>query len=226
LFALMGELVAFIIGWDLILEYGVSVAAVAVGWGGNVNAFLDSAFNVRIPDAVSTSPEDGGVFNLPAVFIVLAITFLLIRGTKESATANMVMVGIKICILVFFIIAAIAAITSFDADNFKDFSPHGFGGITSAAGLIFFAYIGFDAVATGSEESNDPGKDLPIAVVGSLVISTVLYILVAVAAVGVAPISVMTESKNSDAPLSAALEAGTGLDWASTGPRSCSRSAR
>ena len=210
-YATMGELVAFIIGWDLILEYGVAVAAVAVGWGGNVNAFLDSAFGVRIPDALSKSPSDGGVFNLPAVFIVLAITFLLIRGTKESARANMILVALKIGILLFFIVAAF---TSFDIDNFENFSPHGFAGITSAAGLIFFAYIGFDAVATGSEESNDPGKDLPIAVVGSLAISTVLYVLVAIAAVGVAPISVMTESENSDAPLSAALESGTGLDWA------------
>ena len=211
-YATMGELVAFIIGWDLILEYGVSVAAVAVGWGGNVNAFLDSAFNVRIPDAISTSPEDGGVFNLPAVFIVMAITFLLIRGTRESARVNMVMVAVKILILLFFIVAAL---TSFDADNFQNFAPHGLEGITSAAGLIFFAYIGFDAVATGSEESNDPGKDLPMAIVGSLVISTILYIMVAIAAVGVAPISVMTESENSDAPLSAALESGTGLNWAS-----------
>jgi basic amino acid/polyamine antiporter, APA family len=211
-YATMGELVAFIIGWDLILEYGVSVAAVAVGWGGNVNAFLDSAFGVRIPDAISTSPEDGGVFNLPAVVIVMAITFLLIRGTRESARANMVMVGLKIAILLFFIVAAF---TSFDPDNFKDFAPDGFGGITTAARLIFFAYIGFDAVATGSEESNNPGRDLPRAVVGSLGISTFLYILVAIAAVGVAPISVMTESENSDAPLSAALESGTGLNWAS-----------
>src|SRR3954449_13246405 len=211
-YATMGELVAFIIGWDLILEYGVSVAAVAVGWGGNVNAFLDSAFNVRIPDAIATSPEDGGVFNLPAVVIVLAITFLLVRGTRESATANMVMVVIKIGILIFFIAAAI---TSFDPANFKNFSPHGFSGITSAAGLIFFAYIGFDAVSTGSEESRNPGKDLPVAIVGSLSLSTLLYILVAIAAVGVAPISTMTSSENSDAPLSAALEAGTGLSWAS-----------
>jgi APA family basic amino acid/polyamine antiporter len=211
-YATMGELVAFIIGWDLILEYGVSVAAVAVGWGGNVNAFLDSAFGIRIPDAVATSPEDGGVFNLPAVVIVLAITFLLVRGTRESATANMVMVVIKIAILIFFVVAAA---TSFDASNFKNFAPEGFGGITTAAGLIFFAYIGFDAVSTGSEESKNPGKDLPIAIVGSLVISTLLYILVAIAAVGVAPITTMTSSKNSDAPLSAALEAGTGLNWAS-----------
>jgi APA family basic amino acid/polyamine antiporter len=210
-YATMGELVAFIIGWDLILEYGVSVAAVAVGWGGNVNAFLDAAFNVRIPDAISTSPEDGGVFNLPAVVIVMSITFLLIRGTRESARANMIMVGIKIAILVFFIIAAL---TSFDSANFQNFGDKGIGGVTTAAGLIFFAYIGFDAVATGSEESNNPGKHLPIAIVGSLVISTLLYILVAIAAVGVAPISEMTDSKNADAPLSAALEAGTGLNWA------------
>jgi basic amino acid/polyamine antiporter, APA family len=210
-YATMGELVAFIIGWDLILEYGVSVAAVAVGWGGNLNAFLDAAFNVRIPDAISTSPEDGGVFNLPAVIIVMSITFLLIRGTRESARANMIMVGIKIAILIFFIIAAL---TSFDPANFQNFGDKGIGGVTTAAGLIFFAYIGFDAVATGSEESNNPGKHLPIAIVGSLVISTLLYILVAIAAVGVAPISEMTDSKNADAPLSAALEAGTGLNWA------------
>jgi len=211
-YATMGELVAFIIGWDLILEYGVSVAAVAVGWGGNVNAFLDSAFNVRIPDAISAPPGDGGIFNLPAVAIVMAITFLLIRGTRESARVNLIMVGIKIAILIFFVVAAL---TSFHASNFKDFSPHGFNGVRAAAGLIFFAYIGFDAVATGSEESNNPGRDLPRAVVGSLVISTLLYVAVAVAAVGVAPIRVMTDSKNSDAPLSAALEAGTGLSWAS-----------
>jgi APA family basic amino acid/polyamine antiporter len=211
-YATLGEIVAWIIGWDLILEYGVSVAAIAVGWGGNLNAFLDSAFGVALPEAISKSPEDGGVFNLPAVVIVMSITFLLIRGTRESTKANMIMVGLKILILIFFIIAAV---TSFDADNFKNFSPHGVDGVTTAAGLIFFAYIGFDAVATGSEESNDPGKHLPIAIVGSLVISTTLYILVAIAAVGVAPISTMTESKNSDAPLSAALEAGTGLSWAS-----------
>ena len=207
-YATLGELVAFIIGWDLILEYGVSVAAVAVGWGGNVNAFLDSAFGVALPDAIAKSPEDGGVFNLPAVFIVLAITFLLIRGTRESARLNLVMVVIKIVILLFFIITAF---TAFDSSNFTHFAPHGATGITSAAGVIFFAYIGFDAVATGSEESNNPGKDLPIAIVGSLIISTVLYVLVAVAAVGVAPISAMS---GSDAPLSAALEKGTGISWA------------
>ena len=207
-YATMGELVAFIIGWDLILEYGVSVAAVAVGWGGNVNEFLEPAFGVRLPDAISTSPEKGGVFNLPAVFIVLVITVLLVRGTRESARANVIMVGVKLAVLVFFIVAAS---TAFRSGNLSPFNPNGVDGITSAAGIIFFAYIGFDAVATGSEESRNPGRDLPIAIVGSLVISTVLYVLVAIAAVGVAPVSVLGKS---DAPLAAALDEGTGLHWA------------
>ncbi len=121
-YATMGEMVAFIIGWDLILEYGVSVAAVAVGWGGNVNEFLLAAFGYELPAAISTSPSDGGVFNLPAVFIVLAITVLLVRGTKESAGANAVMVVIKIIILLFFIIVAF---TAFNGDHFVPFAPNG-----------------------------------------------------------------------------------------------------
>ncbi len=181
----MGELVAFIIGWDLILEYGVSVAAVAVGWGGNLNEFLDAAFGYQLPEAIALAPEDGGVFNLPAVIIVLAITLLLVRGTRESATVNLVMVGIKLLILVFFIIVAF---TSFNSGNISRRStPTGSTtGSSPAAGLIFFAYIGFDAVSTGGEESKNPGRDLPIAIVGSLVISTVFYILVAIGAIGLA----------------------------------------
>ena len=207
-YATMGEMVAFIIGWDLILEYGVSVAAVAVGWGGNVNEFLLAAFGYELPAAISTSPSDGGVFNLPAVFIVLAITVLLVRGTKESAGANAVMVVIKIIILLFFIIVAF---TAFNGDHFVPFAPNGAQGITMAAGVIFFAYIGFDAVTTGSEESKNPSRDLPIAIVGSLVISTILYVLVAIAAIGVAPVETLVDS---DAPLAAALREGAGLPWA------------
>src|SRR5690349_1484305 len=147
-YATLGEVVAFIIGWDLILEYGVSVAAVSVGWGGNINEFLDAAFGYSLPAAISAPPEDGGVFNLPAVFIVLVVTALLVRGTRESATVNSIMVVVKVVILIFFVIAAM---TAFDSSNFSDFSPHGVHGVTTAAGLIFFAYIGFDAVSTGSE---------------------------------------------------------------------------
>ena len=207
-YATLGEFVAFIIGWDLILEYGVSVAAVAVGWGGNVNEFLKATFGYELPKAISTSPSEGGLINIPAVVIVLAISILLTLGTRESARANAVMVVIKIVILVFFIVVAF---TAFNAGHFDPFAPEGFGGIASAAGVIFFAYIGFDAVTTASEESKNPGRDLPIAVIGSLVISTILYVLVAIAAVGVAPVKTLS---GSDAPLAAALNEGAGIPWA------------
>ena len=167
-----------------------------------------AAFGYALPDAISKSPSDGGVFNLPAVFIVLAITVLLVRGTKESAGANAVMVVIKIVILLFFIVVAF---TAFNSDHFVPFAPNGAQGITMAAGVIFFAYIGFDAVTTGSEESKNPSRDLPIAIVGSLAISTFLYVLVAIAAVGVAPVETL---QGSDAPLAAALREGAGLPWA------------
>jgi APA family basic amino acid/polyamine antiporter len=207
-YATLGEIVAWIIGWDLILEYGVSVAAVAIGWGGNVNEFLDSAFGVTLPDAISKSPEDGGVFNLPAVFIVLAVTLLLVRGTRESAMANFVMVGIKLAVLLFFIVIAFA---NFSTKNFTPFVPHGRESVTTAAAIIFFAYIGFDAVSTGSEEARNPKRDLPFAVIGSLVIVTVFYILTAVGAIGIASPDTLAKS---DAPLAAALHEGAGITWA------------
>src|SRR3954453_3754569 len=136
-YATLGEIVAWIIGWDLILEYGVSVAAIAVGWGGNLNAFLDAAFGVALPDAIAKSPEDGGIFNLPAVFIVLAITLLLVRGVTESARGNLVMVGVKLSVLLFFIVVAMF---NFGTGHFHPFAPNGVDGVTSAAAIIFFAY--------------------------------------------------------------------------------------
>jgi APA family basic amino acid/polyamine antiporter len=207
-YATMGELVAWIIGWDLILEYGVSVAAVAVGWGGNVNAFLSAAFNYELPAAISTSPSDGGVFNLPAVFIVLAITVLLVRGVRESAGANLVMVAVKLVVLTFFIVISLI---HFKPGNLQPFMPNGFNSVTAAAAIIFFAYIGFDAVSTGSEEAQNPGKDLPFAVIGSLLICTLFYILTAVGALGIATAD---QIKDSDAPLATALDEGAGLPWA------------
>lgn len=207
-YATLGEIVAFIIGWDLILEYGVSVAAVAVGWGGNVNEFLKAAFGFQLPAAISTSPSEGGVVNIPAVFIVLVIATLLTLGTRESTTFNAVMVVIKIVILIFFIVVAF---TAFNAGHFTPFAPDGFAGIATASGVIFFAYIGFDAVSTASEESKNPARDLPIAIIGSLIISTILYVLVAIAAVGVAPVKTLS---GSDAPLAAGLREGAGIPWA------------
>jgi APA family basic amino acid/polyamine antiporter len=207
-YATLGELVAWIIGWDLILEYGVSVAAVAVGWGGNFNVFLDAAFGIQIPDAIAKSPEDGGVFNLPAVIIVLAIMLLLVRGVRESAGANSVMVAIKLLVLVFFIIVALF---NFSTKNFTPFFQHGTGAVTTAAAIIFFAYIGFDAVSTGSEEARNPAKDLPFAIIGSLLICTLFYVLVSVGALGIASPEAM---KDSDTPLATALKDGAGITWA------------
>ncbi len=207
-YATLGEIVAWIIGWDLILEYGVSVAAVAVGWGGNFNEFLENAFGVALPAAISAAPSEGGIFNLPAVIIVLVITWLLVIGVRESAQANFVMVIIKLVVLVFFIIAAA---TSINTDHFTPFAPAGFDGVVTAAAIIFFAYIGFDAVSTGSEEAKNPGKDLPLAIIGSLVIATIFYILASLGAVGLLPADQLGAS---DAPLAEALDTGAGLSWA------------
>jgi APA family basic amino acid/polyamine antiporter len=209
-YATLGEVVAWIIGWDLILEYGVSVAAVAVGWGANFNVFLDNTFGVAIPEALATSPEGGGTFNLPAVLIVLAVTVLLVRGVKESAQANMIMVVVKLAALAFFIVVALS---QFSTRNFTPFTPHGTSSIVTGASIIFFAYIGFDAVSTGSEEARNPARDLPIAIIGSLAICTIFYILVTIGAIGIATPDQLAES---EAPLSAALEEGAGLGWAAS----------
>jgi basic amino acid/polyamine antiporter, APA family len=207
-YATLGELVAWIIGWDLLLEYGVAAAAVSVGWGANLNVFLDTTFGIAIPESLATSPEGGGVFNLPAVLIVAAMTVLLVRGARESALANMVMVVVKLAALAFFIVVAFS---QFSARNFTPFTPNGVDGVVSGAAIIFFAFLGFDAVATGSEEARNPKRDLPIAIIGSLLIATIFYILTAIGAIGIATPAQLAES---EAPLSAALEEGAGITWA------------
>jgi APA family basic amino acid/polyamine antiporter len=207
--ATLGELVAWIIGWDLILEYGVAVAAVAVGWGGYLQSLLDSVFGISLPDAIAKAPGDGGTFNLPAVFLVLAVAGLLMYGVRESARTNTVMVVVKLAVLVFFIVVGVGSI---NGDNFSPWAPNGFNGTVDAAALIFFAYIGFDAISTSGEEAEDPSRDLPIAIIGALLICTLLYIVVAVVAVGLAPAK---ELANSTAPLADALRSGAGVgDWA------------
>jgi APA family basic amino acid/polyamine antiporter len=185
----------------------VSVAAVAVGWGAYLKELLDSLFGITLSDAISLPPGDGGKVNLPAVFLVLAVAALLISGIRQSARSNTIMVIVKLVVLVFFIVVAA---TAFNGDHFSDFAPNGWSGIENAAALIFFAYIGFDAVSTGSEESKNPGRDLPIAIIGSLVIATILYILVSVAAVGALPADQLA---GQDAPLAIALSEGAGVAW-------------
>jgi len=208
-YATMGELVAWIIGWDLILEYAVSVAAIAVGWGQYFNDLIDDLFGLSLPDSLALARDDGGTFNLPAVAIVLAVAALLIVGVRESARANTIMVFTKLAIIVLFIVMAA---TGFHSDNLHPFSPHGFDGVVTAASVIFFAYIGFDAISTSGEETKNPGRDLPIAIIGSLAVCTVLYILVALTAVG----AVAAEKINGqDAPLAFVLRQ-LDFDWAAT----------
>ncbi|MFL5851199.1 MAG: amino acid permease [Solirubrobacteraceae bacterium] len=207
-YATLGELVAWIIGWDLILEYGFSVAVVAVGWGGYLNALIGDVFGATLPNAIASPPGEGGVVNVPAVFLVLLITGVLIIGVRESARFNSVMVVIKLAVLAFFIVLGFTAIKS---DNYSPFAPNGFSGVADAAALIFFAYIGFDAVSTSGEEARRPKRDLPLAIIGSLVIATLIYILVAVVASGLLPAPDL--AKNADAPLAAALQQGGGFSF-------------
>jgi APA family basic amino acid/polyamine antiporter len=208
-YATMGELVAWIIGWDLILEYAVSVAAIAVGWGQYFNDLLRDLFNYELPKAIAGAPGDGGTFNVPAVIIVLAVAGLLIVGVRESARANTIMVAIKLVIIVVFIVLAA---TAFHSTDLHPFAPKGFDGVVTAASVIFFAYIGFDAISTSGEETKNPGRDLPIAILGSLAICTVLYILVAITATGAVP---YTKIAGQDAPLAHVLRL-LHFDWAAT----------
>ena len=208
-YATLGEIVAWIIGWDLLIEYGFSVATVSVGWGGYVKDLLDSVFGVALPDAIAQPPGEGGVINLPAVVLVVAIMTLLLIGVRQSARTNTAMVVFKLTVLAFFVIVGL---TAFTGDHFTPFAPEGFSGISNAAALIFFAYIGFDAVSTAGAEAREPKRDLPIAVVGSLLIATVIYIAVAITAVGLAPVDKLA---GSEAPLTDALRSGAGLgSWA------------
>jgi APA family basic amino acid/polyamine antiporter len=207
-YATLGELVAWIIGWDLILEYAVSVAAVAVGWGQYFNDLADSLFGFQLPDSLANPPGEGGSFNLPAVFIVLAVTAVLCLGMRESARTNTVMVFIKLVVLALFLALGI---TAFDSGNLKPFAPEGLDGVVTAASVIFFAYIGFDAISTSGEETKNPGRDLPIAIIGSLAIATALYIAVSVVAVGGLPFDKL---KGAEAPLATVLDEGAGFGWA------------
>jgi APA family basic amino acid/polyamine antiporter len=208
-YATLGELAAWIIGWDLILEYGVSIAGVAVGWGAYLKDLLDSLFGISLPASIALPPGEGGTVNLPAAFLVLAVAGVLMLGVRESARTNTMMVFFKLAVLALFLVLGI---TAFHADNFSPFfvKGEGFGGTVTAATLIFFAYIGFDAVSTSSEEVKEPKRDLPIAIIGSLAIATTLYIAVAVVATGALPFA---QLKGQDAPLAEVLDKGAGITW-------------
>jgi len=191
-YVVIGELIAWIVGWSLILEYSLVVSAVAVGWSGYVTGFFAS-FGIHLPLAVTAGPHAGGVLNVPAVLIVFAVAGMLAVGTRESATLNAVLVAVKIIALLLFILVALP---HFDAQQFHPFMPYGFiahdvdgvqRGVMAAAAIIFFAFYGFDAISTAAEEAHNPGRDLPIGIVGSMVVCTLIYVGVAAVAVGALP---------------------------------------
>ena len=209
-YATLGELPAIGVAACLLLEYGVSAAAVAVGWSQYLNEFLDNVFGVTLPDSLSQAPEQGGIFNLPAVVLVILCALLLIRGASESAKTNAIMVMIKIGVLIMFIVIGIFG---WNSSNLEPFSPFGINGITAAAGIIFFSYIGLDAVSTAGEEVKDPRRNLPLAILIALVTVTTLYILVTIVAVAAQP---YTEFEGQEAGLAAILEDVTGSTWPAT----------
>jgi basic amino acid/polyamine antiporter, APA family len=209
-YATLGEVVAMGVAACLLLEYGVSSAAVAVGWSEYLNQFLGNLFGFQIPDILSKSPEAGGIINLPAIVLVALCAMLLIRGASESAKVNAVMVLIKLSVLVLFIVIGL---TGFNTDNFANFAPFGATGITAAAGTIFFAYIGLDAVSTAGEEVKNPRRTMPLAIIIALVTVTTVYVLVAVVAVSAQP---YTEFEGQEAGLAQILENIVGSAWPGT----------
>ncbi|MFD7653671.1 amino acid permease [Actinosynnema sp. NPDC059797] len=204
-YATLGELVAWVCGWCLLLEYGVSVAAVAVGWSGYLDAFLDATLGVRLPEALT-----GGVVDLPAAVVVLLATAVLLGGVRESGVVTTVTTALKVAVLVFFVVVAVFG---FRAENLTPFAPAGLAGITGAASLVFFSFIGFDAASTAGEEARNPQRDLPRAIVISLALVTVVYVLVALTAVGAVGVDVLA---GSDASLAAVLQQVTGSGWPAT----------
>jgi APA family basic amino acid/polyamine antiporter len=229
-YATLGELVAWIIGWDLILEYAVGNVAVAISWGDYFNtllrglglslpAFLTTGYRTALlsanPDVhglLQTAPHIAGIpilVNLPACGIVLLITWLLLRGARESSSANNVMVVIKLIALALFIAVGVTHLTP---ANYHPFAPNGFTGIHQGAAIVFFAYIGFDAISTAAEETRDPQRNLPIGILGGLAICTIIYVIVGAVLTGMVPYAQLANSAD---PLAYALQAigFTGVGW-------------
>ena len=181
--ASLGELPAYIVGWCLILEYGVAASATSVGWAEYFNELTDDVFGVRLPHALSAGAlaDDPGLVNLPAVVLVALCCVLLLRGAKESARANAIMVCIKLGVLSLFVVIAAFG---FNSDHFAPFATHGFAGVAAALPPIFFTFIGLDACSTAGEEVKDPGRTIPRAIIGALLIVVTFYVLVAAAALG------------------------------------------
>ncbi len=208
-YATMGEFIAWIIGWDLVLEYAVGAATVGISWSRYLIKFLDG-FGIQLPANLTTGPWDGGLINLPAVFIIVLMSLLLIKGTKESAFVNSIIVAVKIAVVLIFIILGWKYInqtnyTPYIPENTGSFGEYGFSGIIRAAAIVFFAYIGFDAVSTAAQEAKNPKRDMPIGILGSLAVCTLLYILFAHVMTGVTSYTTFS-GKDGIAPVAVAIE--------------------
>ena len=180
-----GEIFAWILGWDLVLEYGVASSAVASGWSGYFQGLL-SQVNIHLPKALTGAfnPSEGTIVNLPAILIVFLVTLLLSRGVKESVRWNTIMVFVKVAVVLLFIIVGVFYV---EPSNWTPFMPYHFSGVTSAAAVVVFAYFGFEAVSTAAEEVKDPQRNVPIGIISSLAICTVLYIIVTLVLTGMVP---------------------------------------
>ncbi len=202
-YATMGEVVAWMIGWDLLLEYGLATSAVSVGWSGYFQSLL-SGFGINLPAALTAAPGSvPGVetlFNLPALLIMLILTAMLSWGVRESARLNGIMVAIKVGVVLLFIVVGARHV---EPANWQPFMPFGMNGTMSAAALVFFAFIGFDAVTSAAEEVKRPARDLPIGILGSLFVCTILYVVVSAIMTGIVPFQ---KFAGVDHPVSLALQ--------------------
>jgi APA family basic amino acid/polyamine antiporter len=226
-YATLGEFIAWIIGWDLILEYALGGATVAVGWSGHLTSFLHDFLGITIPASLSSAPctfvaaagcNPDAYLNLPAVLIAIAVTVLIVIGIKESANVNSVIVVIKVAVVLTVILGGAAFVNSanwqpFIPPNTGSFGEYGWSGILRGAGVIFFAYIGFDAVSVAAQEAKNPQKDMPMGILGSLAICTILYILVSGVMVGLVPYRDML---GSPAPMVVAIRAAEAASGGST----------
>jgi APA family basic amino acid/polyamine antiporter len=204
-YAILGEIFAWIIGWDLILEYAVSNMSVAVGFSAYLQDLSDNLFGFHLPPALAFPlfPAPGapqGIYNIPALLITLAVTWVLVRGVRESAGANTAMVFIKIIAIAIFCLGAARAI---DPGNWRPFAPNGFSGILTGASIVFFTYIGFDSVSTAAEECRRPQRDLPFGIIATLIVCTILYASVSLVLTGIAN----WKTLDPDSPVAAALKA-------------------
>ena len=208
-YATLGEIIAWMIGWDLLLEYGLATSAVSVGWSGYFQSLV-AGFGLHLPVELTAAP--GAVpgahtlFNLPALLIMLAITWVVACGVRESARLNNLMVAIKIAVVLLFIVVGVWHVKP---ANWQPFAPFGATGIFNAAALVFFAFIGFDAVTSAAEEVRNPHRDLPVGIIGSLTVCTVLYVIVAAIMTGVVPFAMFA---GVDHPVSLVLQY-AGQNW-------------